>query len=543
MYERLIESWLDSASERTYQGPFAQILLAKGYRVLHLTRHCALEEGKDIVALSPAGHPVAYQLKGNPGSRLSKAAFREHLPQVNELIALPIVRPGCPRGRHDAFIVTNGDVEEEVQRAVNELSRECSKRHYAARKLSLITRGELLADALTVGQSLWPQDLDDLNVLLHLLVSEGKEQIPYDLVHKLLLSVLPLNPDVKRCRSAAELRRQTTSAALLLAIALKSFDQRMNHVASLEAWVMFCTYAIGASIRTGYDFRRNVFPSVRLALSRIQDCLSNIVGDIRENPSLVGEGSLVEGLYYRARVTQLAGLMAAWWFMASKSGWEDDRQRADVEAFLAQALSRLELWGEAAIPSILLTIWAVSHFNATLLTDAHLSGLLGAVVSRNKRVCTEALPNPYHRLETVLRHNLATLLQHHDDPLEHEKTGGTSHFAEAILHLVVRRNLKQTCKFVWPDFTRIGCRYFVPEEQWSFCLLTTERGYEEVRYPEETKSWEDLVAEAREDGGDDVPAPLRDMPGLLALALLVLPHRATGSAIRFLGRQFEDTWH
>lgn len=543
MHERLIESWLDSASERTYQGPFAQILLAKGYRVLHLTRHCALEEGKDIIALSPRGHPVAYQLKGNPGSRLSKSAFRKHLPQVNELISLPIVRPGCPQVRHDAVIVTNGDVEEEVQRAVNELSRECSRRRHAARRLSLITRGEILADALTIGQSLWPQNLDDLNVLLHLLVSEGKEQTPYDLVHKLLLSVLPLDPDVRRCRSAAELRRQTTSAALLLAIALKSFDQRMNHVASLEAWVMFCTYAIGASMRTGYNFRRNVLPSVRLAVSRIQDCLSNIVADIRENPSLVGEGSLVEGLYYRARITQLAGLMASGWFMASKYGWEDDRQRADVEAFLIRALPQLELWGEAAIPSILLTIWALSHVDATVRTDVHLCRLLEAVISRNKPSGREALPNPYHRLETVLRHNLATLLQHHDDPLEHEKIGGTSYFAESILHLVVRRNLKQTCKFAWPDFSQIGCRYFVPEHPWSFCLLTAERGHEEVRYPGETKSWDDLATEAREDGGNDVPPPLRDMPELLSLALIVLPHRATGSAIRFLGRQLEDTWH
>jgi hypothetical protein len=51
---------LDSASERSYQGPFCQILSARGYTVLHSTRHAPIEFGKDVIAIAPDGVPCAY---------------------------------------------------------------------------------------------------------------------------------------------------------------------------------------------------------------------------------------------------------------------------------------------------------------------------------------------------------------------------------------------------------------------------------------------------------------------------------------------------
>lgn len=53
MIEKLLENWLDSASERSYQAVFVQILSAQGYRVVHSTRHTALEYGKDVLAIDP----------------------------------------------------------------------------------------------------------------------------------------------------------------------------------------------------------------------------------------------------------------------------------------------------------------------------------------------------------------------------------------------------------------------------------------------------------------------------------------------------------
>ncbi len=44
--ERLVESWLDSQTERRYQSAFVQMLVSEGWTVLHSTRHSALEFGR-----------------------------------------------------------------------------------------------------------------------------------------------------------------------------------------------------------------------------------------------------------------------------------------------------------------------------------------------------------------------------------------------------------------------------------------------------------------------------------------------------------------
>jgi len=67
MNERLVENWLISVNEKTFQIPFCQMLTAEGYTVLHLSRHGPFEEGKDVIALDPAGTPCAFQLKGAKG--------------------------------------------------------------------------------------------------------------------------------------------------------------------------------------------------------------------------------------------------------------------------------------------------------------------------------------------------------------------------------------------------------------------------------------------------------------------------------------------
>jgi hypothetical protein len=119
---RLLESWLDSASERSYQVPFCQILSAQGHTILHSTRHGPLEFGKDIVTMGPDRIPCAYQLKGNPGARLTLDQYRKIEDQLVQLVHQPILFPGRKSQPHRTYLVTNGAVDEEVQVAINNLN-------------------------------------------------------------------------------------------------------------------------------------------------------------------------------------------------------------------------------------------------------------------------------------------------------------------------------------------------------------------------------------------------------------------------------------
>src|SRR5882762_3163715 len=91
--EKLIEIWLDSATERQYQFAFRNALLSAGYTILHDTSHTALELGKDILALAPDGALHAYQLKGNPGSRLTISQWHSLILQINTLVYQPVSHP------------------------------------------------------------------------------------------------------------------------------------------------------------------------------------------------------------------------------------------------------------------------------------------------------------------------------------------------------------------------------------------------------------------------------------------------------------------
>ena len=51
MIERLIENWLTKAGERdkyNFTVPFSHLLAGEGYRVVHLSRHGEMEQGKDL---------------------------------------------------------------------------------------------------------------------------------------------------------------------------------------------------------------------------------------------------------------------------------------------------------------------------------------------------------------------------------------------------------------------------------------------------------------------------------------------------------------
>lgn len=64
MLANVLAHWLTNASERSYEGPFCQLLIAEGHTVLFAPVHHPFEHGKDLVAMAPDGALCAYQLKG-----------------------------------------------------------------------------------------------------------------------------------------------------------------------------------------------------------------------------------------------------------------------------------------------------------------------------------------------------------------------------------------------------------------------------------------------------------------------------------------------
>ena len=542
MHERLVEDWLDSANERSYQAPFCQMLSAQGHRIVHSSRHGAMELGKDIITVDADGTPCAFQLKGNPGGRLTLSEFRQIEAQLLDLVNLPLEHPGIPSGPHRSFLVTNGLVEEETIAAINALNRGLERYGFPDRKLLIIQRGDLLDMAKNLGYSLWPAELKQLRLILELLVDDGGRPFPIQKLHNLLIELLRLDENSRLVMRSSELRRRISSAAILVSVSLKNFQAKENYYAIVTAWVLFCVYAVAACERFQLSFARNAQSAVELGLTTIRDSMISLSNEVLERHVLVEGDPSVDAAVYRARYTLLLALMSILWFWCQENGWPDTLDKKKLKTFLSSGVKNLYLWGEAAVPQLLYYYWFLRETDPRSDVEGLLVQILSGLISKDSSGDVKGLPSPYYDFEDVSRHILAPILGRSQDPLRDDTTGIFSYYAQSLMHLLVRTGRKTTCKSIWPDVTRIQFVSFIPNSTWHYCLWRTEKGEYLEEQPVFTKQWVELVDEARRIDCSESPIVLKQYKYLHALFLMVAPYRGTPAVIRSLARRFDSTW-
>ena len=108
MHEKLVEHWLTSANELGYQIPFCEVLIARGFEIIHVSTHGRGEHGKDIIARSANGGLWTFQLKGGD---IALSDWRRMRTEVAELVELPVRFPGVSESEaHTPVLVTNGEI-------------------------------------------------------------------------------------------------------------------------------------------------------------------------------------------------------------------------------------------------------------------------------------------------------------------------------------------------------------------------------------------------------------------------------------------------
>ena len=115
--------------------------------------------------------------------------------------------------------------------------------------------------------------------------------------------------------------------------------------------------------------------------------------------------------------------------------------------------------------------------------------------------------------------------------------------AEVALHLLVRTNLKQKCKSLWADFTRLNHHRLELKEAWEYCRLRARNAVEENKIYPSTYSWAQLKNEAMV-GADtkSIPASLAREPWLLAMWWQAAPHRLNIDSARVLTEAVIPGW-
>ena len=535
MLEKIIENWLDKATELSYQQPFCYILSADGHTIIHSTRHTAMELGKDIITIDPDGIPCAFQLKTG---KISLAKWQNDVSQqVDDLVVgkIPDSLVSSPK-HHKSYLVTNGRIEEEVIRAIDDRNRTWARQDQSYLRLKTINGEQLLKKATKLGTELWPSELSDTKTLLEMFLENGEGVMPKAKLASLFESTVPLGLlDNGKEPSKRHCARSVASAGLLCAIVTSSFSNKDNHVAEIEAWTLYIAYVLAIAERWGIPIKAYKNELEIIAKPSIYNSLTNLCNEIKERDDLIEGDPFADSYVYRVRITWLLGLMSIYALWRRSKG----EPMGEIDDFLCEFCKEkqhlLELWGEAAIPQFLAFLWYFRKINATMGPTISLYHLISAICHRNGPNSRTFLANPYYEAEDILPY----LLEVAEEPLEETFTGG-SYALEGLVHLFVRRNWKQTMKRLWPSVSKLASVSFKPENPWDFYRWRNKDGKEWDVFPEPMQEWEELKALSFESEGTCIPPTIKNDSILLLLFLCVYPHRMNAEIMRWLDTQMQE---
>jgi len=561
--ERLIEYWLDNVNERSYQQAFLQMLSGEGHTVVHSTRHMAIEFGKDVISVAPDGVPCAYQLKGNPGGRLTLAQFREIKPQIDELVEQPIVFPGLPNTPHRCYLVTNGEIEEEVHRAIDDLNRGYERRGFAAQtRLELISRGMMLEWATKHSRTFWPEGFSVDDKLIKLYNENGRNLARLDLISDGLVDILLIGADEK-LKSRADFERRQISASLFVSFAVKNYVDAGNHIALAAAYSALFTTLQCARERHQFQVSARADITASIARETFFAALAGLAGELGDriaeledaereagatdavdyNAVFLTGAPLSDHLLWRARALMSVSMMAILSIEGKRTGdlALDQRAKDAVRILTASRTIPFDIWGEGAVPQILTVIFNWHLTDPTLRANIAEYQILSSILYRLNQDPAAYLATPYHSAEDAIRDRIAGATGIQKGSAERDSLPASSYFAEALFHCFVRSNLKSYAKSLWPELTKIRLVQMTPANNWDFCRWRAD-GDNETRFLGRRQEWKAIQEKAAAIDTPHIPQCLRTDPVMLLAFLVFLPHRSLGEVIRYLHYAICGVW-
>ncbi len=518
MIERAIANWLTKTNERNYQIPYCQALLTKGHRVLYISSHRPMEQGKDIITVDQDGTYHAYQLKtGN----INQVAFRAIKGEVEELVERSIVHPSVDKTKgHKAYLVLNGEITDEVRFLIDQMNEDNRRRDRRVAYLDVINEQGLLQDFLAAQGQFLPQETEQLNTLLKVFNADGTDFLPTDLVFSFFEKGVFSDSGVSKQNA----RNAIAGSVIMAGYLLTAFQRAGNAYAVFEGWAILA----GCMIRYGHGVglaEHEWISSLELVRAQIHRSLSDLSAEVRSRTDfLEGDFSVDGAELYGARLTIVLGVLSAWQLDLPPTA---DARDCQLATLIAQNKGRLFLWGESAFPLFFSIIKylesAGEHAQALdLLTD-----ILGNIASAFKKNGAGLAP-PYYSASRVLAAELGV---DGAEPSDLIQSGG-SFILKPTLQCLARRGARDQVAQAWKKVSLIPVREFTPTDPFDLFSWRVPNGTNVTNILERSQSWTRLQAEAREVPNDlEALSPYQD---ILRYFTIACPHRATSDVIKLL---------
>ncbi len=524
MLERAIENWLTNTNERSYQLAFCHVLIREGHKVLHVSSHRSLEQGKDIITIDSEGQCCAYQLKIGD---INIPAWRNIREEVRELMELPVVHPSVDKVRiHKSFLVTNGEIGDEVRVQIDQMNDDNVRKNRNYPHLNVINGRVLLKAFIDAQGEFMPRELEDFHLFLEMFLCDGrdffmKEKFFSFVNHTIFGSV----PKQKREKISA-----ITSSVIITAYLLRPYQLKANYFALFEAWTSLAACIVRYVLRASLE-PNEWKPSFTLIMSEIQRNLQLLVSEMEERENYlegdwVGDGDKI----YRARLTLVLGTWSALelYLMSTK---QDYSLSTKLSELIRANFTLLHYWGESAFPywfSIIKFLEAAKEISASQTVLMVLLQLTTVYSSPNKN---SGIPSPYYSVTD----SLEVLMRTGTTEIDTRQFSGGSHILQVLVHMFARRGLRAALEARWRGISHILLKEFVPENAEDIFVWRTPRGVNHSRFFESPQSWSTLCNDATVAATE--MSWLQEHKDLLRFFILVAPHRATKSVMAILDNE------
>lgn len=481
-----------------------------------------MEHGKDIIAINREGDTCVFQLKGAPGSKIKLNQWQSSLiGQVQQMIFTPVSHPSVTSSEHHrSFLVTNGEIEEEVLSAIDVMNRDWKSKGQPQYQLGTFVRGQLISMAKTLGQTFFPPEIRDFKAVLEFYLEEGSGTFDKDKFASLIDSFF--SQELK----PSERGRLIKSSGLLTAIVTSNYSNKENHIAIIEAWVLTISHLMWYCNK--HNIPKNEWKNeFNIATNIIWTSCENLLAEVKESKHFLVGNIMEDAFLYKARITWVTGFLSAL-ALSYKIRDEKEHEVDYILKFCRHNEGQFDLWGESAIPNILCFYWLYRINDATQKPTGILTRLIRTITSFSRKP-NVIFPGPYYGIEE----SISLHFEKDKEVIQEKNQKGISYFIEGVTHLFVRENYKQTMKSLWPDISRVFSKEFHFEETIDFLRWRNRKGKEVMKTPTPKQKWEDLKKEAAEANGDVIPDILKENPQLIPIFFVVHPHRSNPSFIRW----------
>jgi hypothetical protein len=504
---------LTSSTEREYQFPFVQALMAAGHEVLYVSSHGQLERGKDVITRSPDNRYHCYQLKtGN----VSLAVWQDIYGEVVELVEQPIRLPDVPLGSSfDSFLVTNGTINPVVLDRIDGMNQANRTREGVLSHLATIDVHQLVPLFSAAELAFLPFSLPDFHAYTSLLLVDGRSLLdPRPFADFVLRNLLSQNA---RGGTRTELRRRLHSSVVVMSNLLSRYRQERNYLALIHAHVLAA--ALVARFGLTYSMRASDWqPTVAMLLDEAETWAGFLLEEAEGSQHwLEGDVAGDGGEIRRARITMVLGTLAGIDLLLRARG-STPISGGRLGVLVDSHLDDLLLWGESAVPYLVNTAMWLEQ-DAPAHAQELIERTLREVVERNASGSRNPLPSSYYGPEEIFIREYGLSLY----PFDHRDFRGQSMTLAALISLCVRRDMRALLEELWPTMVDIACSEFRPDNALDNLAVLVEDGINQSIAIPERQSWRELQELAA--GASSLGNGLDVVAYLFFVLWLLLPQR------------------